>query len=202
MRIPALVIIGALAACTSSVTVPNDTVLYEVPPAGTASTAGGADSFTATIESSLAEGGNTATAPLPQSGTPLDDDRLNLMEFTLEQQKIDAAVAERDLAEARSRLVVVPPTSVPSEVQGVNIALYAQQTTNAVGERRYDRRGAGRLSSSCGRYRSDRRRAARVPRRGRSADGQPRPRSRWRRFCLQVGSGSLSPAQDLIRALR
>ncbi len=57
MRIPALVMIGALAACTSSVTVPQDSVLYEVPAAGTASTAGGADNFTSTIESSLAEGG-------------------------------------------------------------------------------------------------------------------------------------------------
>lgn len=155
MRIPALIMIGALAACTSSVTVPNETVLYEVPPAGTASTAGGGgDNFTATIENSLADGAATTAAPLPQSGTPLDDDRLNLMEFTLEQQKIDAAVAERDLQEARSKLVVVPTTSAPSEVQGVNIALYAQQTTNGVGERRYDRRAGGRLSSSCGRYRS------------------------------------------------
>jgi hypothetical protein len=155
MRIPALVMIGALAACTSSVTVPNETVLYEVPPAGTASTAGGGDNFTATIESSLANGSTATAAPLPQSGTPLDDDRLNLMEFTLEQQKIDAAIAERDLQEARSKLVVVPTTSsVPSEVQGVNIALYAQQTTNPVGVRRYDRRAGGRLSSSCGRYRS------------------------------------------------
>ncbi|HRW15606.1 MAG: hypothetical protein KDJ78_11720 [Rhodobacteraceae bacterium] len=155
MRIPALVVVGALAACTSSVTVPSDTVLYEVPPAGTVSTAGGGgDNFTATIESSLAEGSTGATAPLPQAGTPLDDDRLNLMEYTLEQQKIDAAIAERDLQAARSKLVVVPTTSVPSEVQGVNIALYAQQTTNAVGERRYDRRVGARLSSSCGRYRT------------------------------------------------
>ena len=117
MRIPALVVVGALAACTSSVTVPSDTVLYEVPPAGTVSTAGGGgDNFTATIESSLAEGSTTMVMPLPQAGTPLDDDRLNLMEYTLEQQKIDAAIAERDLQAARSKLVVVPTTSVPSEV--------------------------------------------------------------------------------------
>ncbi len=124
------------------------------------------------------------------------------MEFTLEQQKIDAAVAERELAEARSKLVVVPPTSVPSEVQGVNIALYAQQTTNAVGVRRYDRRGAGLPSSSCGRYRStdDAQRAflaaggPQTDSLGLDPDGDG--------FACKWDSGALSPAQDLSRTLR
>ena len=57
------------------------------------------------------------------------------MQWTLEQQSIDAAIAERELAEARAQLVVVQPGPLPNQVEGVNIALFAQQTTNAVGER-------------------------------------------------------------------
>lgn len=146
--------ISALAACASNVRVPSDPVIYEVPQTGTASTSGGTDAFTATIESSLAEDGTPAGA-LPPQGTPLDDDRLNLMEYTLQQQKIDAAIAERELAEARSQLVVVPTQgTVPTRTDGVNIALFAQQSTNQVGERVYQRRAGGRLGSACGRYRN------------------------------------------------
>jgi hypothetical protein len=161
MRLMAALICGTLAACASGgVTVPDDAVLYEVPIDGTASTAGG-DPFTARIEGAL-EGGDPEFAQLsPQeraarltaSGTPIDDDRINLMQWTLEQQKIDAAIAERELAEDRAQLVVVQPGALPNRVEGANVALYAQQSTNAVGERRYDRSGF-RVTSNCGRYRS------------------------------------------------
>jgi hypothetical protein len=81
-----------------------------------------------------------AAAPRVGQASPLDDDRLNLNEYTLEQQRVDAAIAERQLAEARRQLVVVQPdATVPQATQGVNIALFAQQTTHAVGERRYSR---------------------------------------------------------------
>jgi len=150
MRILAIVALAAVAGCNSSVTVPQDTVLYEVPSAGTASSAGGGDPFVSTIDSSLA--GSPAVTGAP-SASPLDDDQINLMQWTLEQQKIDAAAAERKLAEDRSRLVVVQPTTLPSRVGGVNIALFAQQTTNAVGERVYRRGGMG-MGGSCGRYRT------------------------------------------------
>ena len=161
MRLMAVLMCGALAACASGgVTVPDDAVLYEVPPAGTASTAGG-DPFTARIEGALAEGDpalaqmspEERAARLTPSGTPIDDDRINLMQWTLEQQKIDAAQAERDLAAARSQLVVVQPGALPNRVEGANVALYAQQTSNLVGERRYDRSGI-RVTSNCGRYAS------------------------------------------------
>jgi hypothetical protein len=82
----------------------------------------------------------TASAGVTGSGTPLDDDRLNLNEYTLEQQRIDAAIAERELEEARRQLVIVEPdASVPQAVEGANIVLFAKSTTHAVGERRYAR---------------------------------------------------------------
>ncbi len=141
----AVLVCGALTACTSGdVTVPSDPILREVP-APSASSAGG--DFTATIEGALAEPG---LAPLPQQGTALDADTLNLTLYTIEQQKIDARIAERELAQARSQLVIVEPTSVPRGVEGVNIALFAQQSTNAVGERIYPRRGIG-VGGACGR---------------------------------------------------
>lgn len=149
MRIPALVMIGTLAACTSDVTVPREQILVEVPPSGIASTSGGSDAFVSTIEGSLA--GTPGGAPM--STTPLDADRINPMEYTLAQQRHDAAVAEERLAAARAQLVVVPPGALPNRVEGVNIALYAQQTNNAVGQRVYRRSGGG-LTSGCGRYRS------------------------------------------------
>jgi hypothetical protein len=159
MRVGMLWICGLLAGCGGgAVTVPSEPVLQEVPLSGTASTAGG-DGFTTTIESALAEGDPLSPVPAAGSttgtGRSLDDDTINLMQWTLEQQKIDAAIAERDLAEARSQLVVVQPGPLPSNPQGANIALFAQQTTNAVGERRYQRTAGARVAGvgTCGRFR-------------------------------------------------
>jgi len=167
MRVRLIWICGLVAACSSgAVTVPSEPVITEVPQAGFASSAGG-DPFTSTIESALAEGDPAATGlpPAPGgvppqgsvtgTGAALDDDQINLMQWTLEQQRIDAAIAEQDLAEARSQLVVVQPGSVPGRPGGANVALYAVQSTNAVGERVYDRSVAARMTSAgaCGRYR-------------------------------------------------
>lgn len=159
MRLPVLLTCGLLAACTSgAVTVPDDgQVIMEVPQAGTQSSSGG-DGFTNTIEGALADpaAGGTAIAPSADgTGAALDDDHINLMQWTLEQQKIDAAKAQRDLDSARSQLVVVSPTALPNRVDGVNIALYAAQSGNAVGERVYSRSAGARVSGvgSCGRYR-------------------------------------------------
>lgn len=152
MRRLAIAALVAVAGCNSAVTVPEDTVLYEVPGTGTASSAGGSDPFVASIDTSLSTPGATAPAGTP-SGTPIDDDQINLMQWTLEQQKIDAAAAERKLEEDRAKLVVVQPTALPSRVGDANIALYAQQTTNAVGQRLYKRSGMG-IGGACGRYRT------------------------------------------------
>ena len=161
MRLRVLWICGLLAACTSGpVTVPNDPILTEVPLGGTASTAG-SDGFTSTIEGALATDatGQPLNAPLAGSadgtGRSLDDDRINLMQWTLEQQKIDAAIAERDLAEARSNLVVVQPGPLPPRPEGANVALFANQTTNAIGESIYPRSVGARVGGvgNCGRFR-------------------------------------------------
>lgn len=147
MRLMAMLVCGAVAACTTGdVTVPTDPVLRQVSPS--ASSAGGGD-FTSTIEGALAEPGGAAAN---QAGTPLDADTLNLTLYTIEQQKVDARIAEQELAEARSRLVIVQPGAVPQGVEGVNIALFAQQSTNAVGEQVYARNFGLRGAGSCRRF--------------------------------------------------
>lgn len=164
MRKLALLAFGALAACTSGdITVPTDPVVRQVSPAPIASSAGGTGmDFTSTISTALdapgapgaAPAGNvthtmgavTACAgcpPINPNGTPLDDDSLNLTLYTIEQQKVDARLAQQQLDEARSKLVVVQPTALPREIGGPNIALYAQQSTNPVGARTYARRSSG-----------------------------------------------------------
>lgn len=97
------------------------------------------------------------TLPSPDgTGPALDQDRINLMQWTLEQQKIDAAKAQADLDEARRQLVIFSPSNVPTE-GGANVALFAKQTTNPVGQKIYDRSFGARVSGmgACGRYRSD-----------------------------------------------
>ncbi len=163
MRLIAILACSALAACTSgAITVPSDQVIREIPPPGastpatlspSASSSGGSD-FTRTIETAIdgqSAGVVNPGAP-PTGGTPLDADVLNLTLYTIEQQKVDARIAEEQLAQARSQLVIVQPGSVPREAPGVNIALYAQRTTNPVGTRVYQRNAVASLRGGCGRY--------------------------------------------------
>ncbi len=163
-RILAILACGALAACTSgAVTVPYESsVITEVPTYGNASTYGGGDDFTTTIAASLDENGQpvpgsqaTLAGSADGTGRALDDDRINLMQWTLEQQKIDAAIAERELASARDQLVVVQPGPLPSRVDGVNIALFAKQSSNSVGDSIYPRSAGARVAGvgNCGRFR-------------------------------------------------
>ncbi|WP_424931694.1 hypothetical protein [Amaricoccus macauensis] len=166
MRALSILAICALTACSNSV--PSDVVIYEVPPpgfdapppeyvttpsTGTASSNGG--SAAAAAAGTGVPVGLTSvptTTPTGQSVSQIGDDRLNLAEFSLEQQQIDAAAAEAELAAARSQLVVVQPTGVPQSSSGANIALFAQQTSNAVGEKVYQRSRGLRVTSNCGRY--------------------------------------------------
>jgi hypothetical protein len=157
MRFLAVLMCAALAACTSgAVTVPDANVT-EVPMVGSASSYGDANLSGDPISVGPVPGPVGFGVPSPHgTGSALDQDRINLMQWTLEQQKIDAAKAESDLEAARRQLVIYKPTNVPSD-GGVNVALYAKQTTNAVGQRIYDRSVGARISSmgACGRYRTD-----------------------------------------------
>jgi hypothetical protein len=93
----------------------------EVPPSGIASTAGGGDAFVGTIDGTLAAI-DPATG-LPPKPTPLDADRINPMEFTLAQQRYDAAVAEQQLAAARAKLVIIEAQGMPYCFECVNFAI-------------------------------------------------------------------------------
>ncbi len=144
-RVMAIIAGGLLSACTSGdVTVPDQPVITEVPSTGTASSMGG-EPLPPGVQQAP-PGVSTATAA-PGVGRPLDTDTLNLLQTTLEEQKIDAAVAERKLAADRAQLVIVQPGALPDRVEGVNVALFAQQTSNAVGERLY-KRGGNSLSAA------------------------------------------------------
>lgn len=157
MRAVGLLVLGFVAACTTSpVTVPDSSaVIVEVTPTGTTASAQNrsGDGFTQTIESALADT-QPGTVPPNNEATPLDADVLNLTLYTIEQQKIDAAIAQRELDAARQQLVIVEPGPVPQSVEGVNIALFAQQTSNAVGEPRYSRPVTARVQGggNCRRF--------------------------------------------------
>jgi hypothetical protein len=156
MRALTLLAIGAVAACSNSI--PSDVVVYEVPPpgydlppaSGTASSAG--TGYQSDYGAQTAAGPTALMPGNGQSVSQIGDDQLNLAQFSLEQQRIDAAAAERDLESARSQLVIVQPGNVPGASSGPNVALFAQQTTNAVGQPIYPRSRGIRLSSNCGRY--------------------------------------------------
>lgn len=68
-----------------------------------------------------------------------DDGTLDLNVTSQEQQKIERDKAAIFLAEARAQYVIIEPGALPEIVAGVNIALYARETTNEVGEKLYRR---------------------------------------------------------------
>jgi hypothetical protein len=159
MRHIALAALGALAACTTNdLSIPDGSVLYEVSPEGSVSMSGYDYGGTAMVNAPVTGPMPGPDQPAPRA-TPLDDDVLNLTLYTIEQQKIDARIAERQLAEARDQLVVVRPGDLPRTVAPeVNITLFAQQTRNEVGEQLYDRPFiSNRLQarSTCRRFSND-----------------------------------------------
>ncbi len=159
----AVLALGFLGGCTSGeLSVPDPVSVVEVPyGSDTAAmpTTGIASTSSPTLDNlppgvQRAPDGVTSADAAPGVGRPLDTDTLNLMQTTLEEQKIDAAIAQQKLDEDRSRLVIVQPGSLPSRVDGVNIALFARQTQNAVGERIYSRSGGFGLSSGCRKFKN------------------------------------------------
>lgn len=68
-----------------------------------------------------------------------DDGTLNLNITSQEQQKIERDKAAILLEAARAQYEIIEPGALPNIVAGVNIGLYARETTNEVGERIYSR---------------------------------------------------------------
>jgi hypothetical protein len=130
------------------------------------------DPLVGTIESALneADGGNgfinqaNATSINPATGLPYtgigidrNADSINLAQYSQEQQKIDRENAARELALARSQLVVVSPDQIQGGSRSNALQQYARATTHGVGEKKY-RRGlfsdAEATLANCNNYRS------------------------------------------------
>ncbi len=98
----------------------------------------------------------TETDPAIGGSTEIstDDGTLNLNITSQEQQKIERDKAAVLLAAARAQYEIIEPGALPNIVAGVNIALYARETTNAVGDKMYRRALIkGRFSAAeCGKF--------------------------------------------------
>ena len=70
-----------------------------------------------------------------------DNGQLDLSRSTLEQQNIEKAEAKESLLDAREKRIVIlsNPEETLSHNSKINIAVYARQTTNLIGERLYNR---------------------------------------------------------------
>ncbi len=110
----------------------------------------------------IAEANAAAIDPLtglPYAGIGIDRnaDSINLAEYSQEQQKIDRENAARELALARSQLIVVSPDQVDGGSRSNALQQFARSTTHNVGEKKY-RRGlfsdAEATLANCGNYRS------------------------------------------------
>jgi hypothetical protein len=136
--------------------------------------AAGGDPLVGSIESALnaADGsGSTglidqanATVIDPATGQPYtgigidrNADSINLAQYSQEQQKIDRENAARELALARSQLVIVTPDQVQGGSRSNALEAFARSTTHNVGEKKY-RRGlfsdAETTNANCANYRS------------------------------------------------
>lgn len=97
----------------------------------------------AEAEVDVVEVETTPAEPVPtitsSSQISTDDGTLNLNITSQEQQKIERDKAAILLAAARAQYVIIEPGALPNIVSGVNIALYARETTNDVGEKLYRR---------------------------------------------------------------
>ncbi|HSF91751.1 MAG TPA: hypothetical protein VLA51_06060, partial [Paracoccaceae bacterium] len=74
-----------------------------------------------------------------QNAITTDTGSLDLNVKSQEQQKIERDEAAQLLAEARENLVIIEPGQAPELIANVNIALFARETTNALGEKAYKR---------------------------------------------------------------
>ena len=83
----------------------------------------------------------TLTDNAEESSLSSDNGQLDLSLSTLEQQTIEKNEAKKVLLEARQKRTVIEPNNIEelSQNSSVNIALYAIQTFNEVGERIFNR---------------------------------------------------------------
>jgi len=83
----------------------------------------------------------TAADPTPVASSAIntDDGRLDLNATSQAQQKIERDKAAILLEAARAQYVIIEPGALPNIVAGVNIALFARETTNEVGDKKYGR---------------------------------------------------------------
>lgn len=94
-----------------------------------------------TIEIAAIEDTSVDEEPPIDNSTQIstDDGTLNLNITSQEQQKIERDKAAILLEAARAQYVIIEPGALPNIVAGLNIALYARDTTNEVGEKLYRR---------------------------------------------------------------
>lgn len=98
--------------------------------------------LTTAVETALADTSTTTptpVAPVNPNTISTDDGSLNLNLSTLDEQIVARNADAARLAQARAQLVIIEPGALPNIVAGVNIALYARETTNAVGQKLYNR---------------------------------------------------------------
>ncbi|MFQ5635271.1 MAG: hypothetical protein ACE5G3_08065 [Gammaproteobacteria bacterium] len=115
-----------------------------LPPDSAAQTGTSSDfanTVTAAIDEAEAQnpaGGGTGAAAAT-SGIDPNAESINLAESSQAEQKAQREVAARELEEARQQLVIVQPETETVPSATVNIAKYARETTNRVGQRLYQR---------------------------------------------------------------
>lgn len=119
------------------------------------------DSLSAAVNEALtttapANATNTQATPGvdPVTGVAIvtDDGSIDLNQFSLDQQIVDRNEAARVLAEARANRVIIEPGQLPTAVADVNIAAFARETTNLVGERQHRRPVIRTRSSECRKF--------------------------------------------------
>ncbi len=70
-----------------------------------------------------------------------DNGQLDLSQFTMEQQKLERLEAEATLLEIRQNRIIIPPDDEENQkpLNDINIAQYARNSSNIVGEKIYNR---------------------------------------------------------------
>jgi len=149
----------ALAACDA--TPPNDVASMAINPALTgpsASTAVEPQTTTAAITSpatppAKADASTDATSNVViNTNNPTISDTQNFEAVTKKESiKSDKARLEAQ----RKKFIEIMPTALPTRGKSVNVAAYALNTTNVVGERKFNRsvgRGSPPNAQSCSRF--------------------------------------------------